>query len=225
MSLVRAVITAEGKVQKVGYRDRVQEIARECKLVGKVENREDGTVEIICEGEKKVIEDFKRKIKIKDELIEVKNISAAYEESTGEFKYFKIEYGGVAEEIGESVGAGRRELIRVGEEVHGLRNDVGGLRKDTSQGFVGVKAKVSDLKQEVGGLRKDTSQGFAGVKEEVHGLRSDMNQNFGTMDKKYLKISKNMETLTKEIKNSNENIQLLAKTFVRMVNTLERKRS
>lgn len=190
--------------ESLGYRDRVQEIARECKLVGRVGNREDGTVEIICEGEKKAIEDFKRKIKIKDELINVENITAAYAEATGEFKYFKVEYGEVAEEIGESVGAGRRELIGVKEEVRGLRGDIKG---------------------EFGSLRKDTSQGLVAVKGEVHGLRKDMNQNFGAMDKKYLKISKNIETLTKEIKNSNKNIQLLAKTFVRMVNTLERKRS
>jgi acylphosphatase len=187
----KACLTVEGKVQKVGYRDKVQEIARECKLVGKVKNMEDGTVEIICEGGKKVIEDFKKRIKIKDELIDVKNISASYEEPTGEFKYFKIEYGGVAEEIAESIGAGRSELVAV--------------------------------KQEVGGLRGDTIKGLSAVKQEVHGLRNDMNQNFDAMDRKYLRISKNIETLTREIRNSNKNIQLLAKTFVRMVNALENK--
>lgn len=206
--MIRARITVEGKVQRVGYRDKVQEIARDCKLVGRVRNIEDGTVEIICEGEKKVIEDFRRKIKIKDELIDVKKISATYEEPTGEFKYFKAEYGEVAEEIAESVGAGRRELVGVKEEVRGVKGEVGGLRKDMSKEF--------------GSLRKETSKGLYEVKREVHGLREDMNQNFGAMDRKYLRISKNIETLTREIRNSNKNTQLLAKTFVKMVNSLEK---
>ncbi|MDI6654783.1 MAG: acylphosphatase [Candidatus Hydrothermarchaeota archaeon] len=221
--MIKACLTVEGKVQKVGYRDKVQEIARQCKLVGKVKNMEDGAVRIICEGEKKVIEDFKKRIKIKDELIDVKNISAAYEEPTGEFKYFKIGYGEVAEEIAESIGAGRRELVAVKQEVGGLRGDVGSLREDTSQGLSAVKQEVGSLKQEVGGLRGDTTKGLFAVKQEVHGFRNDMNQNFDAMDKKYLRISKNIETLTREIRNSNKNIQLLAKTFVKMVNALEKK--
>ncbi len=225
MPVVRAVITVKGKVQKVGYRDNVQEIARERKVVGKVKNLEDGTVEITCEGEKRAIEDFKRGIKIKDSLIDVKSISATYEEPTGEFRYFKIEHGEVAQEIGESVGAGRRELIAVKEEI-------GGLRKDTHHGFTtvrkeigGLRKDVGGLRKDVGGLRRDTTTGFSSVKNEVSKLRIDTNKNFSAMDTKYLKISLNIETLTKEIRNSNRNTQLLAKTFVKMVKALEKKRN
>ena len=47
----RAIIIAKGEVQKVGYRDFVQDSARELGIAGFVENLEDGNVKIICEGE------------------------------------------------------------------------------------------------------------------------------------------------------------------------------
>ena len=47
----RANIIAKGKVQKVGYRDFVQDSARELGIAGFVENLEDGNVKIVCEGE------------------------------------------------------------------------------------------------------------------------------------------------------------------------------
>jgi len=46
----RAIIIAKGKVQKVGYRDFVQDNARELGITGYVENLEDGNVKVVCEG-------------------------------------------------------------------------------------------------------------------------------------------------------------------------------
>jgi len=45
----RGKIIAKGKVQKVGYRDFVQDSARELGINGYVENLEDGTVKVICD--------------------------------------------------------------------------------------------------------------------------------------------------------------------------------
>jgi acylphosphatase len=51
-------------------------------------------------------------------------------------------------------------------------------------------------------------------------LREDTNLNFRTMDGKYLKISSNMEELTREIRDTNQNIRTLAETFVKLVDAL-----
>ncbi len=115
--MVRARITVRGKVQRVGFREIVQEIARELGVVGEVRNLKTGEVEIIVEGEKREIEDFKKSIEINDELIEVKEITKTFEESTGEFEYFEIKYGELQEEFTESIGAGRRELIAIKETI------------------------------------------------------------------------------------------------------------
>jgi len=115
--MVRGRITVRGKVQRVGFREIVQEIARELGVVGEVRNLKTGDVEIIIEGEKQDIEDFEKAIEINDGLIEVKEINDIFEESTGKFKYFEIEYGELQEELTESIGAGRRELIAIKETI------------------------------------------------------------------------------------------------------------
>ncbi len=39
-----------GKVQRVGYRDFVEKLAREFRLTGWVKNRDEGTVELVLQG-------------------------------------------------------------------------------------------------------------------------------------------------------------------------------
>jgi acylphosphatase len=101
----RAVIIAKGKVQKVGYRDFVQDSARELEITGYVENLEDGNVKVVCEGKEELISEFIKGIKVKKDFTDVIETSVEYEESTGEFKLFKIKYGDVPEELGDRLGA------------------------------------------------------------------------------------------------------------------------
>ncbi len=51
-------IRVEGQVQAVGYRNFVIEEARKLGLDGWVRNRSDGTVEILCSGTTKSVEDL-----------------------------------------------------------------------------------------------------------------------------------------------------------------------
>ena len=99
----RANIIAKGKVQKVGYRDFVQDNARELGITGYVENLEDGNVKVVCEGEEPKIGDFIRGIKVKKDFIDVVETAVKYEAPTGEFKVFKIKYGEVVEELGDRI--------------------------------------------------------------------------------------------------------------------------
>ena len=79
----RANIIAKGKVQKVGYRDFVQDSARELGITGYVENLEDGNVKIVGEGKEAKIEEFIRDIKVKKDFVAVVETSVEYEEPTG----------------------------------------------------------------------------------------------------------------------------------------------
>ncbi|MEM2948867.1 MAG: acylphosphatase [Candidatus Bilamarchaeaceae archaeon] len=95
-------ITVYGRVQRVGYRDAVAEIARKLNLKGSVKNLEDEvSVEIIAEGEEKQLDEFLKLIHIKRYPIEVEKIDVHKEKPTGEFRYFKIVRGEPDEEIGE----------------------------------------------------------------------------------------------------------------------------
>ncbi|MEM4360175.1 MAG: acylphosphatase, partial [Candidatus Bilamarchaeaceae archaeon] len=99
---IRLRITVYGRVQRVGYRDAVVEIARKLNLKGTVKNLEDEvSVEIIAEGEEKQLDEFLKLIHIKRYPIEVEKIDVHKEKPTGEFRYFKIVRGDPDEEIGE----------------------------------------------------------------------------------------------------------------------------
>ncbi|MDI6916249.1 MAG: acylphosphatase [Thermoplasmatales archaeon] len=84
--MIRGVITIFGDVQGAGYRAHVMKMARNAKLVGYVENILDGTVKVVCEGEKERIENFVSGIKIKTEIVEVEDIKVDYNDATGEFE-------------------------------------------------------------------------------------------------------------------------------------------
>jgi acylphosphatase len=98
----RFEIIVKGNVQKVGYRDYVEEVARRLGIVGFVENVKDGTVRIICETHEEMVKRFIDQININEEFIKVEDIQIKdLGIATGEFKYFEIKYGTIAEELGD----------------------------------------------------------------------------------------------------------------------------
>ena len=69
--MIRARIVVEGDVQKVGYRDFVQKVARKLGVKGYVENLRDGNVQIICEAEEAVLNGFVEGINVKEDFVKV----------------------------------------------------------------------------------------------------------------------------------------------------------
>ena len=177
----RAILIAKGKVQKVGYRDFAQDNARELGIIGYVENLEDGNVKIVCEGKKPKIEDFIRAIKVKKAFIDVVETSVEYEEPTGEFKVFKIKYGGVAEELGDRLGAALLYMGATNQKI-----DAG--RAENKQGFGMLAGKMDKMlekqdemleKQDetIGAIREVSEKIDEGKEEivtEIGSLREDL---------------------------------------------------
>jgi|GEM_PF-269723 len=97
----RAEIIARGEVQRVGYRDVVERAARNLKLTGFVENVTPYDVRVVCEGERSSIDALVERIKIKEHPIDVEELKVRFEPATGEFPYFAIKRGEMAEELGE----------------------------------------------------------------------------------------------------------------------------
>jgi len=86
----RAEIIIYGRVQKAGFRDFIDEIAFNLNLNGHVKNLDDGTVQIICEGEEDSIKELLEKINITQYPIRVENIDVVYKKSTDEYRTFEI---------------------------------------------------------------------------------------------------------------------------------------
>ena len=99
----RASMTVSGMVQDVSFRYMVRHAAIKYRLVGKVKNREDGTVNIICEGEGHSVEEFVRAIRSARRPIEVDDIKIEYSEPTGQYKKFNIVLGDTRDEMHDMV--------------------------------------------------------------------------------------------------------------------------
>ena len=80
-----------GRVQGVGFRFTSEDVAGKLGICGWVKNLRDGRVEVLAEAEEGVLKDFLEKIKqylpncIQEAQVE-------WNQPTGEFKDFKIEF-------------------------------------------------------------------------------------------------------------------------------------
>ncbi|MDH7596419.1 MAG: acylphosphatase, partial [Methanothrix sp.] len=108
----RVEIIAKGDVQRVGYRDAVQNIARRLGVSGIVQNVEPYDVRIVAEGEEDVLKEFVNAVNIQERPIRVEELEVRWADATGEFQYFRILRGDWQEELGERFDVAIRYLQR-----------------------------------------------------------------------------------------------------------------
>ena len=122
---MRFTAYVSGKVQEVGYRARVVDIANALGLKGMIENLKDGRVKIIAEGEdEKKLRWFEDAIDIKNALIYVSSIEKSYSPASGEFNSFgKLVAKGETDTRLDTAAGYLKELISA---VNKMNDNLGG---------------------------------------------------------------------------------------------------
>lgn len=92
MEMARAHLFIDGRVQGVFFRTFTREIAHNLALNGWVKNLRDGRVEVVLEGEKKVIQQAIQKCYAGPPGAKVSNIDIQWEQHTGKENGFTIRY-------------------------------------------------------------------------------------------------------------------------------------
>lgn len=92
MEKVRAEIIVTGLVQGVGFRYFVLRQAKEFNLFGYTRNQYDGTVLTIVEGEKYLIEELYKKLKIGPMHADVRSFNIKWSKSENEFVNFEVRH-------------------------------------------------------------------------------------------------------------------------------------
>ena len=216
----RAVIIAKGEVQRVGYRDAVEKIARKLKLAGFVHNLKPYDVRIVAEGEDESIDEFIEEIKIKKIPVNVESTEVSFEKFKGKFKYFEIKRGNWKEELGERLDTAGTLLYRsveLGERSVELSEKSVGLGErsvELSEKSVGLgerSVKLGErsvaLNEESVGIGKTMlekqDQTISILKsgvDEMRDFRTEASESFTTLRGDYGKISDKMDEMNETLK-------------------------
>jgi acylphosphatase len=164
----RFEIIVKGIVQKVGYRDYVEEVARRLGIVGFVENVKDGTVRIVCKTDEETIKKFIHEINIKKGLIEVEDVQIkSVGIATGEFKYFEIKYGPLEEEIGERMVMAVKYASAMWSDIKTMSQDLKEVKQDIKE----MKQDISEMKQDIREIKGDVKEVLKKQGETIKEIR------------------------------------------------------
>jgi acylphosphatase len=155
-------------VQRVGYRAKVLSLARELGLTGFVQNRPDGQVLLIAEGDIEDLENFASALKIKNALIDVQNIESEFTNASGTYLSFRKITG--PEELGERLDDGIEILKELVIGVREIAANVNNLTVITTKGFENLNEKMDGMldKQDQMLDKQDTTI------TEIQGMRGDI---------------------------------------------------
>jgi acylphosphatase len=87
---VGACIRVKGEVQGVGFRYFILREAKLLQVNGYVRNLDDGSVEIVAEGERSAIEQLINAAKRGPRLALVDNVHVEWKEAVGNYSYFEV---------------------------------------------------------------------------------------------------------------------------------------
>jgi acylphosphatase len=116
--MMRLTAYISGRVQRVGFRAKAVALATKMCLVGMVQNRPDGKVLVIAEGEKAELERFAEALRIENTYIHVQDISIEFSPGLGEFSNFRKISG--PDEIGERLDDGIEILKQMASSLNRL---------------------------------------------------------------------------------------------------------
>ncbi|MDH7477103.1 MAG: acylphosphatase [Candidatus Bathyarchaeota archaeon] len=181
MAQIKAELIVKGKVQKRGYRDHIQEVARDLNVKGYVENMRDGSVRIVCETEEATLKKFIQAITLKTDIIAVEKVEILRTQpATSEYEFFEIKYGPLEEEMGErlvaafTIAAATRQDIK---NMHGDLKDMRGDLKNMNGNLKSVHGELKDMRGDFKNMHnelKDMHVELKGMHSDMKGMRSDM---------------------------------------------------
>jgi len=234
--MVRMKIIVNGRVQDVGYRTIVKQIARGFGIKGLVRNAENGSVEIFCETDRKVLEEFKKMIDIKsppadlfgvnvESIDEYDEDSKNYVNPPEKFEYFHIDY------LNEDLLKTSVERAEIGifafkamhKDLKKGQNELKEGQKDVIKGQKDVGEGQKEMHQD---MNKSFKESDENMNKNFGQLNDNMNKNFGqlnetigtkfeSMDVKYGDISKTMREMHNDLREMKNLFAKLVNHFVK----------
>jgi acylphosphatase len=123
-------LTVSGRVQRVGFRRFVLDVAQEKGLAGYARNERDGSVTILVQGAEAEVKEFLAKARNPPPPALVKHVSEREVKAKRGLLAFTIKFGSVAEELQEGFGAIQTEFSDYRDEFKDYREEFRDYRKE-----------------------------------------------------------------------------------------------
>ena len=149
---------------------------------GYVENLEDGTVKVVCDGDGAKLETFISRVNVQKDFIAVPELAVSYEAPTGEFTLFRIKYGDLHEELGDLLDAGfgllagkidaGREENKQDQMLEKQDTTIGAIESLSEQIDHGKDEIVSELRTVRVDLKTTQEARFAKIEDEIAEIKA-----------------------------------------------------
>jgi acylphosphatase len=161
-----------GRVQRVGFRRYVLDLAQDLNLSGYVKNLSDGSVEIFVQGEEEKLSKFLESIKQPPPPAKIREIKEEETSEKTEIKEFRIVYGEIADELQEGFGAMQTTFYEYWKEFRDYREEFRDYRnefRDYREEFRDYWKEFRDYREEFRDYRnefRDYRNEFRDYREE-----------------------------------------------------------
>ena len=184
--MIKVIIKMEGRVQGVGLRAVIKDIADGLGVCGTVENKRDGSVHIVCEAEQPAINEMIRRIKSEPAPVVIEKITSGEPSAVTGMSAFKIIAEDSNTEMYTAIYAGVHELRTVNKtllHMNGTLLDI----KDTQHEIKDTLHEIKDTQDEIKGTQdeiKDTLHEIKDTQDEIKGTQDEMNTTLKSVDRK-----------------------------------------
>jgi acylphosphatase len=189
---IRAKIIVKGEVQRVGYRDAVEKIARKLSINGFVENLKPYDVRIVCEGEERGSTDEETAERLDIAALHLKNLTSVV-------SMMNTNIGGKIDDLDEHLGG---KIDGLGEHLGGKIDDLGERvdagRAENREGF----AMLGDT---IDAGRAENREGFAMLGDKIDGIKEDTGEMTDTLfflkevHRETLELKEKYEVLSRDV--------------------------
>ncbi len=192
--VVRWELEARGRVQRVGYRDMVEEAARVLSLVGKVENdpEDDQLVRVVVQGPESTLSEFLKAISGRHGFADAIVKTVSTNEPDPKLARFTKERSSPEKET----------LERADQSVLILANmaaTLGDLREETHKGFSELGTKMDHLGDKMDKGFRDSIASSERLHKDFTVRFDRVDASYGMIGKTLARMDKNLEKLTKAI--------------------------
>ena len=189
--MIRLTAYVSGRVQRAGYRAKVVSLAEEMCLVGFVQNRPDGQVLVIAEGDRTDLEKLASALWIKNAIIEVEKVNLQFSQGSGQYSSFRKITG--PDEIGERLDDGIEILKELVVVLKTVKDDTSCIKDlqlqmlDKQDKLLDKQDKMLDKQDMTIGVLREVKEDTSAIKNGITELKKDAHD---SILEKYFELSR-----------------------------------